>query len=57
MKNLDIRLYIKDSGLMFKEVAEQMGITSVHLSRVLKEDLKPEMRNRILKAVNELMGA
>lgn len=42
---------------MFKEVAEQMGITSVHLSRVLKEDLKPEMRNRILKAVNELMGA
>ena len=56
MENLDIRLYVKESGLMFKEVAEQMGITDVHLSRVLKNKLKPDMRNRILNAINELRG-
>ncbi len=57
MKNIDVRLFIQSTGLKYKEVAEQMGVTNVYLSRVLKEDLKPEMRNRILKAVNELMGA
>ncbi len=57
MKNIDVRLFIQSTGLKYKEVAEQMGVTNVYLSRVLKEDLKPEMRNRIIKAVNELMGA
>jgi DNA-binding LacI/PurR family transcriptional regulator len=57
VKNIDVRLFIQSTGLKYKEVAEQMGVTNVYLSRVLKEDLKPEMRNRIIKAVNELMGA
>lgn len=57
MNNLDVRIFIKDSGLLFKEVAEQMGVSRVYLSRVLKNELKPEMRDRILKAVNELRGA
>lgn len=56
MNNLDIRLYVKDSGLLFKDVAEQMGVTPEYLSRVLKYQLKPDMRERILTAVRELRG-
>lgn len=56
MNNLDIRLYVKGSGLLFKDVAEQMGVTPEYLSRVLRYQLKPEMRERILTAVRELRG-
>ena len=56
MNNLDIRLYVKDSGLLFNDVAEQMGVTPEYLSRVLRYQLKPEMRERILTAVRELRG-
>lgn len=56
MNNLDIRLYVKDSGLLFKDVAEQMGVTPEYLSRVLRYQLKPDMRERILTAVRELRG-
>ena len=56
MNNLDIRLYVKDSGLLFKDVAEQMGVTPEYLSRALRYRLKPDMRERILTAVRELRG-
>ena len=56
MNNLDIRLYVKDSGLLFKDVAEQMGVTPEYLSRVLRYQLKSDMRERILTAVRELRG-
>jgi hypothetical protein len=54
MNNLDIRCYVKDSGLYFKDVAEDMGVCPEYLSRLLKVELKPDMRNRILNAINEL---
>ena len=56
MNNLDIRLDVKDSGLLFKDVAEQMGVTPEYLSKVLRYKLKPEMRERILSAIRELKG-
>ncbi|MBO5388502.1 MAG: LacI family DNA-binding transcriptional regulator [Lachnospiraceae bacterium] len=54
MNNLDIRIYVKESGLLFKDVAEQMGVTPEYLSRVLRYKLKPKMRERILSAIREL---
>lgn len=53
-ENLDIRLHIAESGLLYKDVARQMGVSRVYLSRVLKDPLKPGMRERILAAVSEL---
>ena len=55
MNNLDIRLYVKDSGLLFKDVAEQMGVSPTYLSRVLGRPLTPKTREKILKAVRELL--
>lgn len=55
-QNLDVWIYVKESGLLFKDVAAKMEITTTYLSRVLKKPLKPEMRARILAAVSELKG-
>ena len=54
MKNLDIRLVVDDKGLKYKEIAAEMGVTSVYLSRVMKADLKPGMRERILNAIDRV---
>lgn len=54
MNNSDIRLLIMTSGLKHKEVARQMGITPEWFSNVLRRDLKPEMRTRIIEAVEKL---
>ena len=54
MENLDIRILVMDSGIRYKEVAEQMGVTAAYLSRVLKVSLTPQMRARILAAINVL---
>ena len=54
MRNLDIRIMIKDNGLTYKAVASQMGISAVWLSTILRYDLSVENREKILKAVREL---
>jgi len=56
MNNLDIRFYVMDLGLYYKDIARKMGVTPEYLSRVLRYPLKPEMRARILAAVSELKG-
>lgn len=54
MKNIDIRLVVSDRGLTYRKIAAEMGITAVYLSRVMSEDLKPGMRERILNAVDRV---
>ena len=54
MKNLDIRILVMDSGLLYRDIAREVGITPEWLSRCLSKDMKPEMRNRILQAVEDL---
>ena len=55
MKNIDIRLVVSDKGLTYKKLAEEMGISHEHLSRVMAKELKPNMRLRILNAIDELI--
>lgn len=54
MKNLDIRLAVSDSGLTYRELAAEMGISACHLSRLMGHDLKPANRERILAAIDKL---
>lgn len=56
MKNIDIRLVVSDKGLTYKKLAAEMGISHEHLSRVMSKELKPNMRTRILNAINELIS-
>ena len=54
MENLDIRLAVDKSGFTYKLIAEKMGISRVYLSRVMGKELKPNMRKRILEAIEDL---
>lgn len=55
MNNVDIRILIKANDLKQYQVAEKMGITVEHLSRVLKGEITQKMRDKIMKAIMELV--
>ena len=52
--NEDLRLEIFKSGLTYREIAKQMGITYIWLSRAMSRKLTPEMRRRITEAIERL---
>ena len=54
--NLDMRVIVANSKVSYKQIAAQMKVTPVYLSRVICKPLKPEMRTRILAALAELTG-
>lgn len=54
LENLEIRLLVSDMKLSYKEIASKIGISRQYLSKCLRYPLRPEMRDRILLAINEL---
>lgn len=52
--NEDLRLEIFKSGLSYREIASEMRISPVWLSRAMARKLTPEMRRRINVAIDEL---
>ncbi len=54
MKNLDIRLLVKDSGITYREIAEHLDITQEWLSRLMAKKLSDKNHARILKAIEEI---
>ena len=54
MKNLDVRVIVTESGLKYKDIADQIGISRIWLSPLMRYDLSAENRERILRAVKEL---
>lgn len=54
MENLDIRLMIAESGLKHKDIAKKIGISAVHLSRLMGSPLSQKNRIRIINAIEEL---
>lgn len=45
-----------DAGLTYRQIAGVMNISPVWLSKVMSRELKPEMRKRILQAIEKLKG-
>ena len=54
MKNIDIRMTVSDLGILYKDLAAQMGISRVWLSKLMRDELSPANRERILAAIQEL---
>lgn len=57
MKNLDVRVMVSDAGVHYQDIAKQMGVSRVWLSHLMRYDLSPQNKERIVKAVRELRGA
>ena len=54
MRNLDIRVMVSESGLKYTDIARQIGISRQYLSLLMRYDLTPENRSKILRAIREL---
>ena len=54
MENVDIRLLVSDSGLTYKAIAKEIGIHRGSLSRLMRTQLSPENRIRILTAIDQI---
>ena len=54
MKNLDIRIMVNESKLRYQDIAQEMGISRVWLSNLMKRDLTPTNKIRIMTAIERL---
>ena len=54
MKNLEIRMMVSENGLRYKDVAKEIGISREWLSRLLKDEMTPENKDRVIRAVLKL---
>lgn len=54
VKNLDVRILVSESGLKYKAIADQMGISAEWLSKLMKYTLTAENKARIIAAINKL---
>ena len=56
MRNLDIRVVVSEAGLKYTEIAKRMGISRVWLSNLMRYELTTKNKERVLKAIEELMN-
>ena len=56
MRNIDIRVLVSDHGLKYKDIADKLNVTPEWLSRLLRNDLTPENKIRITRAIEDLMN-
>ena len=55
MKNLDIRILVRENGLTYKRIAQKIGISPEWLSRLMARKLSDENRERIISAVEAMI--
>ena len=54
MKNLDIRIMVSENHIRYKDIAKKLKISHTYLSTLMRYELTPVMRERIIKAIMEL---
>lgn len=51
--NKEIREAIEKRRIKYYEIAEKIGVSSCHFSRLLQRELPPERKAEILKAIEK----
>lgn len=57
MRNLDVRIIVDESGVTYKQIAKELGITPEWVSRLMAEELTSANRERILAALERIKEA
>ncbi len=52
--NDDIKSYAKAKKVKLWQVAEALGITDSQLSRMMRHELEPDLKRRIMKHVDKI---
>ena len=58
-RNFDLRIRIDESGLMYKDIAQALGITPAYFSRLMSNPLSEKWRRKItltLDAMEAMKG-
>lgn len=53
-RNQDIRTEAKKAGLRLWEIGDKIGLSDANFSRMLRKELSPESKARILTIIKEL---
>lgn len=54
MENMDIRLMVDEHNIKYKDIAKRIGISDTYLSTLMRYELPPVMRERIIRAIESL---
>ena len=54
MANMEIRYLMAQNRLKQYEVAEKAGYSECYFSRIMRKELKPEVREKVMQAINDL---
>lgn len=55
--NAEIRAAVKAAGLKLWQIADHIGIADTTMSKYLRKELSPELREKVLAAIRELKEA
>ena len=54
--NAEIKALMREKGVRQWQVAEALGMSEATITRTLRRDLSPEMKNRMIQAINTIVS-
>lgn len=54
MENLNIRMMVEKSGVTYRQIANEIGISSTYLSRIMSKPLSAKNQVRIMTAIGKI---
>lgn len=52
--NEEIRLLAAGNGVRHWQIAKRLGISETWFTRLMRDELKPDMRKRVIDAINQI---
>ncbi len=53
--NLEIRQKIEFFGIRYWQIAKKIGHSSDYFSKLMRYELKPELKEKVLQAINDIV--
>ena len=54
--NAEIKTLMREKGVRQWQVAEALGMSEATITRTLRRDLSPEMKDRMIQAINKIVS-
>lgn len=54
--NAEIKALMREKGVRQWQVAEALGMSEATITRTLRRDLSPEMKDRMIQAINKIVS-
>ena len=54
--NAEVKALMREKGVRQWQVAEALGMSEATITRTLRRDLSPEMKDRMIQAINKIVS-